>query len=119
MKDYFIEENKVNCVFGIFLMDTKQFEVSCCQRCRHFTLAGRRGGHCSQLNVNVKGCWSACSLASPVFLEPVTPLAAPQFAVWPTGLKLTRPDFESAELVPRHEAAIAREIALEPSQLQS
>jgi hypothetical protein len=70
-------------------MDANQFGVSCCQRCRHFTLEGRRGGHCSQLNVPVQGRWSACSLANPVFMEPINTVIQPQVVAWPEGLRLT------------------------------
>lgn len=78
------------------LMDANQFGVSCCQRCRHFTLEGRRGGHCSQLNVPVQGRWSACSLANPVFLEPMSTVteAPSPVAVWPEGLRLAHRDLE-------------------------
>jgi len=75
-------------------MDASQSGVSCCQRCHHFTLAGRRGGHCGQLNVTVKGTWSACSLAMPVFMEPIRAVAQPQVAVWAQGIVLNHPEFE-------------------------
>jgi len=75
-------------------MDVNRFGVSCCQRCRHFTLEGRRGGHCGQLNVPVQGRWSACSLANPVFLEPMSTVTQPQI-VWPEGLRLTYHDLAS------------------------
>ncbi|MEM9004235.1 MAG: hypothetical protein AAGE59_12025 [Cyanobacteria bacterium P01_F01_bin.86] len=52
-------------------MSSNQFGISCCQRCRFYTLEGRRGGHCSQLDVPVQGKWSACSLAAPVFIESI------------------------------------------------
>ncbi|MEM6521720.1 MAG: hypothetical protein AAF722_20590 [Cyanobacteria bacterium P01_C01_bin.70] len=78
-------------------MDDSQLGVSCCQRCRHFTLAGRRGGHCDQLNVLVRGSWSACSLAAPVFVEPMSTVTQPQLAVWPQGIVLSRPDIERLE----------------------
>ena len=82
-------------------MDANQLDVSCCQRCRHFTLAGRRGGHCGQLNVPVQGSWSACSLANPVFLvESVSTVTQPQMAAWPAGLKVSTHDFDPAE--PNH-----------------
>ncbi len=78
-------------------MDASQLGVSCCQRCRHFTLAGRRGGHCGQLNVTVKGNWSACSLAAPVFVEPMSTVTKSKIAVWPQGIVLNHPDFEQLE----------------------
>ncbi|MEM6836212.1 MAG: hypothetical protein AAF609_05095 [Cyanobacteria bacterium P01_C01_bin.120] len=78
-------------------MDDSQLGVSRCQRCRHFVLAGRRGGHCEQLNVLVRGNWSACSLATPVFVEPMSMIAQPQLAVWPQGIVLSPPDYEQVE----------------------
>lgn len=86
-------------------MDASQLGVSCCQRCRHFTLAGRRGGHCGQLNVLVRGNWSACSLATPVFVESMDTVTQPQLAVWPQGIVLNQPDIEQLE------ANYAKEIA--------
>lgn len=80
-----------------FEMDASQLGVSCCQRCRHFTLAGRRGGTCGQLNVTVRGNWSACSLAAPVFMEPASAVVQPQMTVWPQGIVLHHPDFEPLE----------------------
>lgn len=80
-----------------FEMDASQLGVSCCQRCRHFTLAGRRGGHCGQLNVSVRGAWSACPLAAPVFVEPISAVPQPPMAVWPQGIILNHPDFELQE----------------------
>ncbi|MCD8486227.1 MAG: hypothetical protein LRZ84_05650 [Desertifilum sp.] len=41
--------------------------TSACRHCRHFTPEGRRGGHCQQLGVLVRGSWKACSLAMPAF----------------------------------------------------
>lgn len=38
-----------------------------CRSCRFYTPEGRRGGHCQQLGVPVRGGWSACSLALPPF----------------------------------------------------
>ena len=52
-------------------MDTTHVDVSGCQRCHHYTPQGRRGGHCSQLNVPVQGKWQPCPLAMPVFLSPL------------------------------------------------
>lgn len=57
-------------------MDATQLGISCCQRCRHYTPEGRRGGHCSQLNVQVRGKWEACSLGAPVFLQALPNLEA-------------------------------------------
>ncbi|NJR50995.1 MAG: hypothetical protein HC780_16875 [Leptolyngbyaceae cyanobacterium CSU_1_3] len=41
--------------------------ASACRHCRHYVPQGRRGGHCNQLSVPVRGSWRACSLALPVF----------------------------------------------------
>ncbi|KAM3099964.1 hypothetical protein ACKFKG_01875 [Phormidesmis sp. 146-35] len=41
--------------------------ASACRHCRYYMPEGRRGGHCSQLSVSVRGSWAACSLARPVF----------------------------------------------------
>lgn len=75
-------------------MDATQLEVSCCQRCRYFTLAGRRGGHCGQLNVSVRGSWAPCPLADPVFTEPIDVITQPQVAIWPQGIVLNHAGLE-------------------------
>lgn len=80
-----------------FEMDASELGVSCCQRCRHFTLAGRRGGHCGQLNVSVRGNWSACSLAAPVFMESISTVTQSKIAVLSQGLVLNHPGFEQLE----------------------
>lgn len=41
--------------------------ASACRSCRYYTPEGRRGGHCQQLGVPVRGSWEACSLAIPAF----------------------------------------------------
>lgn len=41
--------------------------ASTCRHCRFYSPEGRRGGHCSQLNVAVRSSWKACSLATPIF----------------------------------------------------
>lgn len=41
--------------------------ASACRSCRYYTPEGRRGGHCQQLGVPVRGGWQACSLAIPAF----------------------------------------------------
>ena len=83
------------------LMNGNRFDVSCCQRCRHFTLEGRRGGHCSQLNVLVQGRWSACPLANPVFLEPMSTVTQSvtqsQITVLPEGLRLAHRELAPVE----------------------
>ncbi|MBE7381376.1 MAG: hypothetical protein F6J95_008195 [Leptolyngbya sp. SIO1E4] len=76
-------------------MDATQFGISCCQRCRYYTLEGRRGGHCGQLNVPVQGKWSACSLAAPVFMESMSTVT--QLPVWSEGLVLPHREVAIAE----------------------
>ncbi|WP_058996359.1 hypothetical protein [Leptolyngbya sp. NIES-2104] len=41
--------------------------TSTCRHCRFYSPEGRRGGHCSQLNVSVQSTWKACSLATRIF----------------------------------------------------
>lgn len=41
--------------------------LSTCYFCSNYIHTGRRGGHCKLLNVEVRGNWSACSLAMPPF----------------------------------------------------
>lgn len=41
--------------------------TSACRYCQHYEPEGRRGGHCQQLGVPVRGSWKSCSLASPAF----------------------------------------------------
>jgi hypothetical protein len=48
-------------------MSTHDSSISLCRHCQHYLPEGRRGGHCSQLNVDVKSQWQACSLAVPPF----------------------------------------------------
>ncbi|MBF2036950.1 MAG: hypothetical protein IGR92_16110 [Leptolyngbyaceae cyanobacterium T60_A2020_046] len=76
-------------------MERTQFGVSCCQRCRYYTPEGRRGGQCSQLDVPVQGKWTACSLATPFFLEPLRPLEA--LPVWSEELVLIHRNAAIAE----------------------
>lgn len=71
-------------------MDAIKSDILCCRRCRYYTLEGRRGGHCGQLNVPVQGKWSACSLAAPVFMEPISAVA--NIPLWSEGLVLANPD---------------------------
>ncbi|MGF1521095.1 MAG: hypothetical protein ACFBSF_02075 [Leptolyngbyaceae cyanobacterium] len=71
-------------------MNSNQFGISCCQRCRFYTLEGRRGGHCSQLDVPVQGKWSACSLAAPVFMESLNTVT--HLPVWSESLSVTHCD---------------------------
>lgn len=76
-------------------MDANQFGISCCQRCRFYTLEGRRGGHCGQLDVPVQGKWSACSLAAPVFMESIHSVT--HFPGWSNTLVSTHRDAVIAE----------------------
>ncbi len=50
-------------------------QVSTCRYCRSYQVEGRRGGHCSKLNVSVQSRWSACSLAEPTFMRKLVPEA--------------------------------------------
>lgn len=76
-------------------MDANRLSISCCQRCRHFTLEGRRGGHCGQLNVTVQGRWSACSLATPVFFEPISVVTQRTAPAWSEPLTLAHYELEA------------------------
>lgn len=51
-------------------MEASHALISSCRCCRYYTPEGQRGGTCSQLNVPVKGCWKACSLAMLAFSTP-------------------------------------------------
>lgn len=48
-------------------MNTLTCPTSACRHCRFYQPEGRRGGHCEQLGVPVRGGWKACSLAIPPF----------------------------------------------------
>ncbi|EKQ68969.1 hypothetical protein OsccyDRAFT_1571 [Leptolyngbyaceae cyanobacterium JSC-12] len=48
-------------------MRTISSSISSCRHCQFYFPEGRRGGHCKKLNVSVKSCWTACSLATPPF----------------------------------------------------
>jgi hypothetical protein len=76
-------------------MNAIQFGTSCCQRCRYYTLEGRRGGTCSQLNVPVQGKWKACSLATPVFLDSISTLGS--LPAWPEDLVIMAQHSEMEE----------------------
>lgn len=76
-------------------MDANRLSISCCQRCRHFTLEGRRGGHCGQLNATVQGGWSACSLAAPVFFESISVVTQCTVPVWSEPLTLAHDELEA------------------------
>ncbi|MBW4495578.1 MAG: hypothetical protein KME26_21340 [Oscillatoria princeps RMCB-10] len=51
-------------------MSTSKCLASTCRNCRFYSLEGRRGGHCLQLNVQVQASWKACALAVPPFAPP-------------------------------------------------
>ncbi|MCG5061266.1 hypothetical protein VB834_07175 [Limnoraphis robusta Tam1] len=51
-------------------MDASHTLTSSCRCCQYYTPEGRRGGHCSQLHVPVKGGWKACHLAMLAFSSP-------------------------------------------------
>lgn len=76
-------------------MDATQFGISCCQRCRHYTPEGRRGGSCSQLAVPVQGKWKACSLAAPVFLDSISTMGS--LPLWPEDLVIMAQHSEMEE----------------------
>lgn len=76
-------------------MDTTQFGISRCRYCRYYTLEGRRGGHCGQLDVPVQGKWSACSLAAPVFMESINSVT--RLPVWSESLVLAHREAVIAE----------------------
>jgi len=44
-------------------MEPMKSLTSACKYCRYYKPEGRRGGACQQLGVQVRGNWSACSLA--------------------------------------------------------
>ncbi len=46
-------------------MDSRISPPLACRYCHHYQFEGRRGGHCQQLGVLVKGQWSSCSLMTP------------------------------------------------------
>lgn len=71
-------------------MNVCQSGVSSCQRCRFYTLEGRRGGYCSQLGVPVQAKWSACALAVPFFVDALTPVA--KLPVWSQEVDVTSPE---------------------------
>jgi hypothetical protein len=71
-------------------MDATQLGVSCCQRCRHYTPEGRRGGHCDQLSVPVQGKWAPCPLAVPFFVDSID--TVPSLPIWSEALVLAHRD---------------------------
>jgi hypothetical protein len=48
-------------------MQTLNLVISSCRHCHHYSLEGRRGGQCQQLDVPVQGSWKSCQLAIPPF----------------------------------------------------
>ncbi len=49
-------------------MNTVNFSKSMCRLCQHYSLEGRRGGHCDRLgDVIVQGQWNACNFYIPPF----------------------------------------------------
>jgi hypothetical protein len=79
-------------------MDATPLDISCCQRCRYYTLEGRRGGHCSQLNVPVQGSWQPCSLGAPVFLQPLPDLDA--IPIWREEMAVLKVRSQTTEEMP-------------------
>lgn len=68
--------------------------TSNCRHCRFYSPEGRRGGHCSQLNVAVQSTWKACSLATPIF-EPDWEF--PGIPVWHSETSFARRASTSSE----------------------
>lgn len=48
-------------------MKINNYPTSSCRCCRFYNPEGRRGGHCSQLNVSVQAHWKSCQLGCPIF----------------------------------------------------
>jgi len=84
-------------------MKPMKFTASCCSRCSHYTPEGRRGGHCGQLGVPVKGKWRACSLAVPVFLTKLEDLQPLEILPKPIEIRLPDPRLEPMEMAERGE----------------
>jgi hypothetical protein len=75
-------------------------QVSTCRYCRFYHLEGRRGGHCSQLNVNVQSRWAACSLAQSTFVSALTQELTGEEAILEPVLEAA-PVAISEQMVPR------------------
>ncbi len=75
-----------------------KFVASCCSRCSHYTPEGRRGGHCDQLGVPVKGRWKACSLAVPVFLTSLSELQPLELLPRPLEIHLPESRLDRVEV---------------------
>ena len=70
-------------------------EITRCGLCRFYSHEGRRGGTCSQLNVNVDSHWSACALASAPFVKSEKVV---EIAEWVTPEPLSQPVVEAPVL---------------------
>lgn len=88
-----------------------------CRLCQHYTLEGRRGGHCQQLGAFVKGSWQACSFVVPAFTS-LTQLAK---ETKPPHSKIGYPLelIPSQRLVTEHLLRRDPSTSQVPSQLQS
>lgn len=53
--------------------------LACC-RCSYYRSEGRRGGQCGLLGASVKGQWSACIAAQPLFKPTTAPNAVAKAA---------------------------------------
>lgn len=43
--------------------------INTCRFCQHYAPEGRRGGHCTKLQVEVSADWEACPLAEHPFAD--------------------------------------------------
>ena len=70
--------------------------ISHCRNCGFYTPEGRRGGHCSQLNVHVQSEWKTCSLAISPFISPLQRVEG--ISLWRGDmLKLPEGDLETID----------------------
>jgi len=70
-------------------MTAGKCEITRCGLCRFYSHEGRRGGLCSQLNVNVDAQWTACCLASSPFAPDKEEKAG--ITAWSASLPLQEP----------------------------
>lgn len=62
-------------------MSDPTLPIKACRYCQHYQSEGRRGGHCSQLNVSVQSAWKPCRLAIPLFETQWS--EAEELVLWP------------------------------------
>ncbi|MGD1897562.1 MAG: hypothetical protein ACFB16_11500 [Phormidesmis sp.] len=70
-------------------MTAGKCETTRCGLCRFYSHEGRRGGLCTQLNVNVNAQWAACCLAASPFSSAAEEDAG--IAVWEAPLQKEKP----------------------------